>query len=123
MWMTAASSLMVSPLSWFQAGDCTRRRPAAATEGPMPDFDRVLVLETAGKVGRTALASDRAVIAEAPLAEERRRASDLALAVDRLFREAGWEPRTLTAVVVGLGPGSYTGLRVGLAPAKAPAEP
>ena len=39
----------------------------------------------------------------------------MALVVDRLFREADWEPKSLTAVVVGLGPGSYTGLRVGLA--------
>jgi tRNA threonylcarbamoyladenosine biosynthesis protein TsaB len=38
--------------------------------------------------------------------------------VDRLLREAGWEPASLTAVAVGLGPGSYTGLRVGLASAK-----
>jgi tRNA threonylcarbamoyladenosine biosynthesis protein TsaB len=85
----------------------------------MADFDRVLVLETAGKVGRAALMSDDRVIADARLGEERRRASDLALVVDRLFREAEWEPMSLTAVVVGLGPGSYTGLRVGLASAKA----
>jgi tRNA threonylcarbamoyladenosine biosynthesis protein TsaB len=85
----------------------------------MPDFDRVLVLETAGKIGQAALAADGTVIAEAQLGQERRRASDLAMVVDRLFREAGWEPQSLTAVVVGLGPGSYTGLRVGLASAKA----
>ena len=85
----------------------------------MADFDRVLVLETAGKVGRAALAADETVIAEAKIGEERRRASDLALVVDRLLRDAGWEPGSLTAVVVGLGPGSYTGLRVGLASAKA----
>jgi tRNA threonylcarbamoyladenosine biosynthesis protein TsaB len=85
----------------------------------MADFDRVLVLGTSGKVGRAALASGEQVIAEAKLGEERRRASDLALVVDRLFREAAWEPASLTAVVVGLGPGSYTGLRVGLASAKA----
>jgi tRNA threonylcarbamoyladenosine biosynthesis protein TsaB len=91
------------------------RRPAEAT---MPDFDRVLVLETAGKVGRAAFAADGAVVAEARLGEERRRASDLALVVDRLLRDAGWGPASLTAVVVGLGPGSYTGLRVGLASAK-----
>jgi tRNA threonylcarbamoyladenosine biosynthesis protein TsaB len=91
------------------------RRPAEAT---MPDFDRVLVLETAGKVGRAALAAGGAVVAEARLGEERRRASDLALAVDRLLRDAGWGPASLTAVVVELGPGSYTGLRVGLASAK-----
>jgi tRNA threonylcarbamoyladenosine biosynthesis protein TsaB len=85
----------------------------------MSDFDRVLVLETAGKVGRAALAADGVVVAESTLGQERRRASDLALVVDRLLREAGWEPTSLTAVVVGLGPGSYTGLRVGLASAKA----
>ena len=59
------------------------------------------------------------MVAEARLGEERRRASDLGLVVDRLLRDAGWEPMSLTAVVVGLGPGSYTGLRVGLASAKA----
>lgn len=85
----------------------------------MSDFDRVLVLETSGKVGRAALAADGTVVAESALGQERRRASDLALVVDRLLRDAGWEPTSLTAVVVGLGPGSYTGLRVGLASAKA----
>jgi tRNA threonylcarbamoyladenosine biosynthesis protein TsaB len=85
----------------------------------MADFDRVLVLETAGKVGQAALIAGEAVVAESKLGEERRRASDLALVVDELLRTVGWEPTNLTAVVVGLGPGSYTGLRVGLASAKA----
>ena len=85
----------------------------------MADFDRVLVLETSGKVGQAALIAGEAVIGEGKLGQERRRASDLALVVDELLRTAGWEPAGLTAVVVGLGPGSYTGLRVGLASAKA----
>ena len=85
----------------------------------MSDFDRVLVLETAGKVGQAALAAGDAVAAAGRIGEGHRRASDLALVVDRLLREAGWEPASLTAAVVGLGPGSYTGLRVGLASAKA----
>jgi tRNA threonylcarbamoyladenosine biosynthesis protein TsaB len=85
----------------------------------MADFDRVLVLETSGKVGQAALITGEGLIAESKLGEERRRASDLALVVDELLRTADWEPTSLTAVVVGLGPGSYTGLRVGLASAKA----
>ena len=85
----------------------------------MADFDRSLVLETSGQVGQAALIADVAVVAEGKLGRERRRASDLALVVDELLRTAGWEPASLTAVVVGLGPGSYTGLRVGLASAKA----
>jgi tRNA threonylcarbamoyladenosine biosynthesis protein TsaB len=85
----------------------------------MAAFDRVLVLETAGRVGQVALASGDAVLAEARLEEARRRASDLALTVAGLLNSQGWAARDLNAVVVGLGPGSYTGLRVGLASAKA----
>ena len=60
----------------------------------MSDFDRVLVLETAGKVGRAALAAGGNVIAESSLGQERRRASDLAQVVEavaealRIAREA-----------------------------------
>ncbi|HKB04915.1 MAG TPA: tRNA (adenosine(37)-N6)-threonylcarbamoyltransferase complex dimerization subunit type 1 TsaB [Gemmataceae bacterium] len=85
----------------------------------MAAFDRVLVLETAGKVGQVALASGGAILAEGTTEESRRRASDLAVVVARLLSVHGWKARELTAVVVGLGPGSYTGLRVGLASAKA----
>jgi tRNA threonylcarbamoyladenosine biosynthesis protein TsaB len=82
-------------------------------------FDRVLVLETAGRVGQVALVSgDDEIVAER-LAEARRRASDLAVVVQRLLCQQGWKARDLTGVVVGLGPGSFTGLRVGLASAKA----
>jgi len=83
------------------------------------DFDRVLVLETSGRVGQVALASGERVLAEERLAEAHRRASDLASTVQRLLTAQSWKARDLTAVVVGLGPGSYTGLRVGLASAKA----
>ncbi len=82
-------------------------------------FDRVLILETSGRIGQAALASGDRVVAEERLTEAHRRASDLALVVDGLFKHAAWKARDLTDVVVGLGPGSYTGLRVGLASAKA----
>jgi tRNA threonylcarbamoyladenosine biosynthesis protein TsaB len=85
----------------------------------VPDFDRVLVLETSGRVGQVALASGDHVLAEERLTEAHRRASDLALVVNHLLVNRGWKARDLTGVVVGLGPGSYTGLRVGLASAKA----
>ena len=93
-----------------------RRR---AIEVAMSAFDRVLIIETAGRVGQVALAAGDAVVPKPASDEGRRRASDLALVVDRLLKEQGWAARDLTAVIVGLGPGSYTGLRVGLASAKA----
>lgn len=85
----------------------------------MAEFDRVLILETSGRIGQVALASGAQILAEERLAEARRRASDLAMSVDRLLKDRGWKARELTAIIVGLGPGSYTGLRVGLASAKA----
>jgi tRNA threonylcarbamoyladenosine biosynthesis protein TsaB len=44
-------------------------------------------------------------------------ASDLLPALDLLLAEMGADPRSLGSVLVGLGPGSYTGLRVGIATA------
>ncbi len=38
--------------------------------------------------------------------------------LDRLMKQAGVSPREISLVIVGVGPGSYTGLRVGIATAK-----
>ncbi|WP_457640152.1 tRNA (adenosine(37)-N6)-threonylcarbamoyltransferase complex dimerization subunit type 1 TsaB [Persephonella sp.] len=38
--------------------------------------------------------------------------------IDQLFRETGYDPSVLYALAVNKGPGSYTGLRVGIAVAK-----
>ena len=46
------------------------------------------------------------------------RGADLLVAIDRLCREAGVAPRELDAVAIGAGPGSFTGLRIGMATAK-----
>src|SRR5262249_4463470 len=43
--------------------------------------------------------------------------SDLLPALDRILRELEAEPADVAAVLVGTGPGSYTGLRVGIATA------
>ncbi len=83
-----------------------------------PNWDRVLILETSTPVGQVALASGETVVAEGRLDRQRRRASDLAAVCQELLRQSGWRAKDLTAVVVGMGPGSFTGLRVGVASAK-----
>ncbi len=65
-----------------------------------------------------ALAEGARLLATRRLDEARRHARDLAPATEALLSEQGWKPRDLNGVVVGLGPGSYTGLRVGVMSAK-----
>jgi tRNA threonylcarbamoyladenosine biosynthesis protein TsaB len=79
---------------------------------------RLLILETSGRAGLVALALGADLRQVHRLDEARRNARDLAPAVADLLSEQGWTARQLDAVLVGRGPGSYTGLRVGLMSAK-----
>jgi tRNA threonylcarbamoyl adenosine modification protein YeaZ len=53
----------------------------------------------------------------ASLAPDRPHASDLLSTLDRLLTSLKARPADIRAVIVGTGPGSYTGLRVGIATA------
>jgi len=53
-----------------------------------------------------------------PLARDARSARTLAPAIDALLRGLGWPPASLAAIAVTSGPGSFTGLRVGVVTAK-----
>jgi tRNA threonylcarbamoyladenosine biosynthesis protein TsaB len=79
----------------------------------------LLILETSGRVGQVALAQGEIVRATRPLDESRRHARDLTPAVADLLGQAGWRASELDGVLVSRGPGSYTGLRVGIMSAKA----
>jgi tRNA threonylcarbamoyladenosine biosynthesis protein TsaB len=79
---------------------------------------RLLILETSGRVGMVALAEGADLLQCRPLDEARRHARDLAPAISELLAEQRWEANDLAAVIVSRGPGSYTGLRVGMMSAK-----
>jgi tRNA threonylcarbamoyladenosine biosynthesis protein TsaB len=74
----------------------------------------VLAFDTATDVATTALARDGLVVGER-LSRPVRILEDL----DALLAEAGLERSAVEGVVVGTGPGSYTGLRMGLVTARA----
>jgi tRNA threonylcarbamoyladenosine biosynthesis protein TsaB len=79
---------------------------------------RFLIIETSHRVGRVALASGDAIVGERVLDESRRHARDLAPGVQSLLQQQGWHARDLDGVIVSRGPGSFTGLRVGIMSAK-----
>jgi tRNA threonylcarbamoyladenosine biosynthesis protein TsaB len=77
-----------------------------------------LLIETSGRVGRVGLAANGTTRA-ADLDATRRHARDLTLTVENLLTAAELRVADLTGVMVSRGPGSYTGLRVGIMSAKA----
>ncbi|MGL6073071.1 MAG: tRNA (adenosine(37)-N6)-threonylcarbamoyltransferase complex dimerization subunit type 1 TsaB [Fimbriiglobus sp.] len=80
--------------------------------------NRWLLLETTARSGWVALADGGAILRTLPLDPTRRHNRDLAPTVESLLRDAGWLPSQLAGVMVSVGPGSFTGLRVGLISAK-----
>ncbi|MEU3506880.1 tRNA (adenosine(37)-N6)-threonylcarbamoyltransferase complex dimerization subunit type 1 TsaB [Streptomyces longwoodensis] len=74
----------------------------------------LLALDTATPAVTVALHDGTDVIASSSQVDARRHGELLLPAVDRVLDAAGLTLDAVTAVVVGTGPGPYTGLRVGL---------
>jgi tRNA threonylcarbamoyladenosine biosynthesis protein TsaB len=79
---------------------------------------RFLIIDTAHRRGHVALARGVRVVGARQLEESRRHARDLVPLAQELLREQAWQARDLAGVIVSRGPGSYTGLRVGVMSAK-----
>ncbi|MET7696058.1 MULTISPECIES: tRNA (adenosine(37)-N6)-threonylcarbamoyltransferase complex dimerization subunit type 1 TsaB [unclassified Streptomyces] len=74
----------------------------------------LLALDTATPAVTVALHDGTSVVASSSQVDARRHGELLLPAVDRVLAEAGLKLDAVTGVVVGVGPGPYTGLRVGL---------
>ncbi len=75
-------------------------------------------METSGQSGSVAALIGEQVVAQITLDPQRRSAQTLAPALRELLAEAGWQPGMVDVVAVAVGPGSFTGLRVGVTTAK-----
>jgi tRNA threonylcarbamoyladenosine biosynthesis protein TsaB len=78
----------------------------------------ILALETSHTAGSVALLNDGNLLRERTLDPARRSAQTLAPAIEALLTECQVMPREIGLVAATIGPGSFTGLRVGVTTAK-----
>lgn len=81
-------------------------------------MSNLLLIESGTNVCSIALAKEGKVIGIKESTDEKAHASQLTSFIDQLVKETGLSISSLDAVVVSKGPGSYTGLRIGVSAAK-----
>lgn len=79
---------------------------------------RVLAVETSTLAGGAALLDGERVVGEHTLNIQATHSERLMAAVDHLLRLSGWELEQLEGLAVAIGPGSFTGLRIGISAVK-----
>lgn len=79
---------------------------------------RILAIETVDTTGTVAALEGDRLLVERSLNPQQRSAQSLAPAIHDLLQEVAWQPGDLQLVAVATGPGSFTGLRIGVTTAK-----
>lgn len=82
----------------------------------------ILGIETSTPVSSVALGSEHGVVASITLARGRGHVEFLTPAVQEICNQAGVSLRSVAGIAIGVGPGLFTGMRVGIASAKALAQ-
>ena len=79
---------------------------------------RILAVETSTLVGGAALLDGERLVAEYTLNIKATHSERLMPTVDRLLQDCGWKLAHLEGLAVAIGPGSFTGLRIGVSAVK-----
>ncbi|MDO4493398.1 MAG: tRNA (adenosine(37)-N6)-threonylcarbamoyltransferase complex dimerization subunit type 1 TsaB [Clostridia bacterium] len=80
---------------------------------------RILALDTTAAVASVALWADGAVVAEKTGDSKRKHAETIVPLVDELLRENGLTAKDIDLFAADIGPGSFTGIRIGVSVANA----
>ena len=79
---------------------------------------KILALETSAQPGAIALLDDQEIVHESGLPENQRTTESFANSIKHALQQAGWRARDVQLLAVCEGPGSFTGLRIGITAAK-----
>ncbi|WP_110931628.1 tRNA (adenosine(37)-N6)-threonylcarbamoyltransferase complex dimerization subunit type 1 TsaB [Paenibacillus bouchesdurhonensis] len=79
---------------------------------------RLLALDTSTSILSVAVMEDGKLLAERNIRAERNHSAYLVTAIEEALAEAGLDKKELDGIAVGVGPGSYTGVRIAVTTAK-----
>lgn len=79
---------------------------------------KVLGVETSTPAGGAALLDGDQLVAEYTLNVTTTHSERVLATIDRLLQDSGWRPEMLEGLAVAIGPGSFTGLRIGVSTVK-----
>lgn len=79
---------------------------------------RALAIETSGRTGSIATVIDGQIAREETFTHGLQNAAKILPIIDQLCRGQNWSPRDIEEIYVSVGPGSFTGLRIGVTIAK-----
>ena len=79
----------------------------------------VLAIESAGSVASVAILKDNRIVGEYSINTGTKHSETLLPMTDALIKSIGMEISDIDYIAVSVGPGSFTGLRIGISQAKA----
>ena len=82
-------------------------------------FDmKVVGIETSGLIGNIAVCDGSTVVGKKTYGKNFSHGKEIVSSLKSIFNEIKWEPNDIDLIAVSIGPGSYTGLRIGVTCAK-----
>ena len=79
---------------------------------------KVIGIETSGSIGSVSVCDNDTIISKKTFGKTLNHGKEIASSLKSLFDEITWKPNDIDLIAVSIGPGSYTGLRVGVTCAK-----
>lgn len=79
---------------------------------------KVVGIETTGSIGSVAVCDGNTVVGRQTFGKASNHGKEIVSSLEAVFNEVKWKPADIDLIAVSIGPGSYTGLRIGATCAK-----
>ncbi len=79
---------------------------------------KVIGIETSGSIGSVAVCDGNKVVGGRTFGKASNHGKEIVSSLEAVFNEVNWKPEDIDLIAVSTGPGSYTGLRIGVTCAK-----